>query len=142
MDKAKLEQLQFEEINDSTEISTTDDKTNEEKLLSQNHSFAESAYYEKQIKLDFRSDIDIKIISPAKHEKFYKNSKIIFIWKSKINTTFFIETCDNHGKVVYSGETENKKLEIRSKILKQGLYYWQLETEDEKLYVNRFYVFK
>lgn len=60
----------------------------------------------------------------------------VFKWRGAFPETLFLKILDNRAREVFEGSLDNGKLPPVS--LNPGLYYWQLQDENETLYTGRF----
>ena len=79
----------------------------------------------------------IKIISPKSGQNY--RGKIFFRWEYPEKKRFYLKIYSNKGIEVFSCAIDTTNF-LFSKKLNPGLYYWKLETEDELLYLDKFFV--
>lgn len=110
----------------------TQDK--EDNLLALNYK--ESAYFESFID-SYRSE-DVEIDAPKPGERFSSGDVIQFKWRFPGNDFLLLQIYNNHEERLFKGNFINH-VEFREK-LKPGLYYWKLESENELISMNKFYI--
>jgi hypothetical protein len=111
-----------------------------EKLLAEN--YAESELFETLTKTVLRSDINLEILSPESNESFNKGQEIPFFWKADQDAKYTIKLYNNREvEPIYEFKNLDVEL-ILSENLEQGLYYWKLESEEDLLFVGKFFVRK
>lgn len=99
-------------------------------------NFEESAYFESYID-NFRSE-SVVIISPQPDESYPKGAEINFRWVRNVNDSIMIRIFNNtEGNICSVYAIQDFKLDLS---LAPGLYYWKLETENDLLYMNKFFV--
>ena len=92
--------------------------------------------YESAIENIVRSE-RLKVIRPVNSHTYSLNDSMIFEWKGtdeNLNLVIF----DNKGKLISEHSVTSPY--ILKKELTDGLYYFQLETEEESLYTGKFIV--
>jgi hypothetical protein len=125
--------------NNTPDSGETPPEINEEKQYSQN--FKESPVLESFIETGLRSE-DLEIISPKNNKSFKFKEKLRFKWETeslKIITIEIWHFKDNIDKKILERTSENNKLIINNKLV-PGLYYWKLISDDELIYVGKFFV--
>ena len=122
--------------NEQEELATQDkeDVTNNN-LLAMNYT--ESSYFESYIG-DTRS-INFEIIIPDHAARFKKGDEIVFNWNTIAKDNIYLIILNNKEEEVYNNIIDNIPFTI-SKSLTPGLYYWKVETEDDLLHFDKFYV--
>ena len=107
------------------------------KAKNDQHNFTELLRFESQINQEYRSDA-IEIISPKKSETYKSSENINFKWKKSAIENLNLGLYDNKGKLIFQKKiTSNYHFK---QVLPPGLYYWQLETEDDIVYTGKFSV--
>jgi hypothetical protein len=99
-------------------------------------SYKESPIYENAIENTLRSG-NLEIISPIKSEKLTADKILIFKWKGEYQK-LKLSILNNKEKTIFEKPVQSPfQLPVA---LEKGLYYWQLEDEDEVVYVGRFFI--
>ncbi len=98
--------------------------------------------YEPSVVLDELVHLNVRsfaadVISPANNDTLLL--PVRFEWAIDLEEKIFLKIMNNMEEERFSGEADNNRFEFREQ-LAPGLYYWKLETEDDLLYVGRFYV--
>ena len=109
-------------------------RTPSDDLLSE--AFIPSPMFENLIENQVRSDV-LRIIAPVPSQVFQKTDTINFMWENG-EEMFTLVVFNNKGHVVFE-KAVGSPFRL-SDLLQPGLYYWQLETEDEALQTYRFIV--
>ena len=104
----------------------------DEKLLADN--FAVLPSLEDLVKTEYRSST-VEIQSPALNADV--GESIAFKWAHAPGKHVILKILNNAGKEVNLVRTE-KNTYVFGGMLKPGLYYWKLESEDELLFVGKF----
>ena len=112
-------------------------KNDDNKILAE--SFKELPEYEKFIKNPLRSD-NLEVFSPGIGQVIQMNKEIEVRWESESINTLHIAIFNNHANLVFEKQiTKDNKINPH---LIPGLYYWQLETDDEALFTGKFLIKK
>jgi hypothetical protein len=99
--------------------------------------YEKSSLLENAIANRYRSE-DLEVISPTNSKGFSQGQEISFIWQGERYKILNLILLNNRGEIVFETKIgPSYKLENE---LKKGLYYWQLETEEESVYIDKFYV--
>jgi hypothetical protein len=112
-------------------------KNDGNKILTE--SFKELPEYEKFIKNPLRSD-NLEVFSPGIGQVFQVDKEIEVRWESESINKLHIAIFNNHADVVFEKQI-TKDIKIKP-LLIPGLYYWQLETNDEALFTGKFLIEK
>lgn len=80
-----------------------------------------------------------EVLSPENGRNY--NGAIDFRWESDYEGPLVLKILNNKEKVVGEFVVLENQLHFKEN-LPPGLYYWKLETEDELLYIGKFYVGK
>jgi hypothetical protein len=107
----------------------------DDKLLAMNYQ--ESTYLESSIG-QTRSE-DIQILKPEHSTEYLKGESIVFNWSSSIKETINLIILNNKEKVLYNIEISAKPYILKQRLV-PGLYYWKLETDDDLLHLDKFYI--
>ena len=71
---------------------------------------------------------------------FFSSENIDFQWQKTDIKSLILSLYNNQGKLIFQKEISSiYKFKQR---LQPGLYYWQLETEDDIVYTGKFLVIK
>ncbi|MBC8311606.1 MAG: hypothetical protein H8E72_04825 [Candidatus Marinimicrobia bacterium] len=87
---------------------------------------------------NFRSE-SLMILSPLNDKEFAREENIIFNWKGKANLNLTLNILSNEEELIYSFSMIENHYNLQDE-LQRGLYYWQLETEDDLLFTGKFYI--
>ena len=126
-------------IKNRTETNVLNKDSVKGNLMAKNdqNNFTELLRFESQINQEYRSDA-IEIISPKKPEMYKSSENINFQWKKSAIEKLILGLYDNKGKLIFQEKiTSNFHFK---QVLPPGLYYWQLETEDDIVYTGKFSV--
>ncbi len=95
-------------------------------------NFAPSAYLEEMIKTQYqlRSKNTLTIISPENGRTFTKDQPIVFRWKFSKKSPLTLKILDHRGSRLYQFQVSDSVFQFPEK-LKNGLYYWKLESEKD-----------
>ena len=85
-----------------------------------------------------RSDI-IKINNPSPGAEFKPGQFISFAWQQERPQPHFLIIVNNQEEEIFKIFLENGEYQY-NEALPEGLYYWKLESEDDLLYVGKFFV--
>lgn len=97
--------------------------------------FKPLSYLEGAIDNQLRSET-LKILSPKINAEFKEPAVILFDWEPYQNASLSLVIKDNKGKTVFESVVIAPFTYMRT--LHAGLYYWQLNTEDETIYTGKF----
>lgn len=112
----------------------SEDEQQSEPLLAE--AFRPSPMFENAIENQLRSD-GLSVLTPSNAQTFAPVDVIEFRWKNgEQQLSLVIYT--NKGSIIY--EKEVKSPFTLNQTLQPGLYYWQLETEDEALFTLKFFI--
>jgi hypothetical protein len=100
-------------------------------------AYKKSPMLENAIANRFRSE-DFEVISPKKSKKLNQGQNIIFIWEGKKYRILNLVLLNNKKDIIFEKMITSSYTFEND--LKQGLYYWQLETEEESIYIDKFYI--
>ena len=126
-------EMSIQESSKGQEI-TKSTKLPENEMLAFN--FDESAYYESFIN-NYRS-YGIQIEMPLPGSTFDYSSEIQFKWKGDLINPIELLIMNNREELVCQAKVIS---EFTLKIpLDRGLYYWKIESEEDLLYLNKFYI--
>ncbi len=91
--------------------------------------------FENYIKNPVRGE-ELKVLSPKLNSQLKQNKELTIKWESSVHDSLNFVVFDNKANVVF----EKKIASIHKYLqkLKPGLYYWQLETDDESLFTSKF----
>lgn len=95
--------------------------------------------FESQIGQEYRSDA-IEIISPKSMKTFISSENVDFQWQKTDIKSLVLSLYNNQGKLIFQKEIPS--IFILKQVLSPGLYYWQLETEDDIVFTGKFFVVK
>lgn len=118
-----------------TESIPNDSDFKDDKLLAMN--FQESTYLESSIG-QIRSE-DIEIVSPEHSFQYKKDDSIVFDWNISATENIYLIILNNKEKVLYNLKIDSKPYILTQKLV-PGLYYWKLETDDDLLHIDKFYI--
>lgn len=85
-----------------------------------------------------RSDI-IKINNPSPGAEFKPGQFISFAWQQEKPQPHFLIIVNNQEEEIFKIFLEDGEYQYKE-ALSKGLYYWKLESEDDLLYVGKFFV--
>ena len=102
-----------------------------EKVFADN--FAVLPSLEDLVKTEYRSNT-VEIQSPALNAEVGEN--ITFQWTHAPGKHVILKILNNAGKEIHSVTTEKDTYIFRG-LLRPGLYYWKLESDDELLFVGK-----
>jgi hypothetical protein len=105
-------------------------------LASNNKAFQPSSFYESLVSTIYRS-ADLKTTEPRINNK---KGTVIFNWTYSKSDSLIIMLINNKDSLIFQQKvTPPYKYGTK---LKPGLYYWQLQTDDELLYTGKFLIRK
>jgi hypothetical protein len=105
----------------------------------QDDRFAVYPILEEMVAEVTRSE-EVAVQSPQNGGNF-SGGNILFQWQPIERAPLYLKILNNTGEELYSYAIEDNQLQFSEK-LPRGLYYWKLETEDDLLYVGKFFVNK
>ena len=111
----------------------------EKKLTTDQYAeaFVELPYMETAIENQLRGD-GVTILLPANSTTFKPGDAITFSWKSESSVPFTLVIKNNKGTILIEAKvTAPYKT---SELKHPGLYYWQLNSEDETIYCGKFFI--
>jgi hypothetical protein len=119
---------------------STKDSTNKNLIAANNKldNFSELARFEALINQEYRSEEGFEVISPKNTQKYKAGDPIVFRWQRQGTDQLNLVIFSNKGKVV--SEQKIPSSFSYKKILIPGLYYWQLETEEDAVFMGKFIV--
>lgn len=100
-------------------------------------SYNKMPEFEKFIKNSLRSE-NLIIIKPQNGQRLKIKQNIVIEWESNTYDTLNLVIFNNKAKVLL--EKRNCRKYILENQLRQGLYYWQLETNEESLFTGKFLI--
>jgi len=128
------EQNSYNEAQPKDINSSASENIKEEQVIAMN--YVDSEYFDSFID-NYRS-VDIDILQPLPFTEFKFGSIIIFKWESDQQDSLMLKIYNNQELQLISVRTAEKyQLDT---ILSPGLYYWKIESEDDLLYMNKFYI--
>jgi hypothetical protein len=110
-------------------------------LIAENRNeenFRKLARFEELIGQGYRSEGEITVVSPKINRKYKVKDTVSFSWQKPGSNQLKLVIFNNKGNVI--SEQEIPKGFTYKKVLLPGLYYWQLETKSEAVYVGKFLV--
>lgn len=115
-----------------SDINTPQEKEQKEILIAE--AYKPLPAYENAIKNYLRSN-SFDVLSPKLSAEINDGDTLIFNWKSDSQNLLLV-IFDNKGNIVFEEQTSPPS--TFKKKLKNGLYYWQLETEEEAIFTGKF----
>ena len=122
-----------------TEISKKQGDTKEHSIKGDDiiaMNFTESAYFESFID-NYRSD-QITILQPMPSANLMKGDDVFFTWSNPSGDSLILKIYNNLEESIITAKALNAYKMYSS--LRPGLYYWKLESEDDLIYMNKFYI--
>lgn len=111
-----------------------DDEQQSEPLLAE--AFLPSPMFENAIENQLRSD-GLTLLTPSNAKTFTTVDVIEFRWENREEQLTLV-IYNNNGSIIY--EKKVKSPFALNQTLQPGLYYWQLETEEEALITLKFFI--
>jgi len=103
-------------------------------------AYIEMPEFENFIKNNSNRAENLTLLSPKLTEKIKQNKPITINWTLQ-NTDFLnFVVFNNKGKLIFENKISSHFLYQQK--LKPGLYYWQLETDEEALFTGKFIIEK
>ncbi len=93
-------------------------------------------YLEEMVN-DVDRSASLEVVSP-KNEMNFKGD-VVFAWEGTDIFPVYLKLLNNLGEEIYSFTLEKNRFELAEE-LSPGLYYWKLESEDDLLYVGKFFI--
>lgn len=93
--------------------------------------------YLEEIVDDVERSSSVEVVSP-KNEMNFK-SDVVFAWERTKIPRVYLKLLNNLGEEIYSFTLQKNRFELTEE-LSPGLYYWKLESEDDLLYVGKFFI--
>lgn len=81
----------------------------------------------------------LSAIRPANGADFEIGQRVVFSWQAQAEQPLTLRLLNNREEEVFSRAAKGGRLESPVG-LAPGLYYWKLETEDDLIYVGKFFV--
>lgn len=106
------------------------------KIIAEN--FTPSPNLENLVNESYRA-YSVEVLSPENGRNYSR--AINFRWESDYVGPFFLKILNNRENIVREFTVRENQFHFKEK-LPRGLYYWKLETEEELLYIGKFYVGK
>ncbi len=129
---------QEKEIDNVKEISEEEEEIDIEPNYAAN--FTPHPIYEYAIGEVTRStDYSMSVLSPKIGEDVKDSSQ--FRWETDYKGNLYLEILTNRDSLILSEQPKDNKLLIIKK-MKPGLYYWKLKSNDDLLYLGKFFVGK
>ena len=100
-------------------------------------NFKTSPFMEEMVNSYSVRSYSITVLSPKIDENIKGN--ILFQWEEIQEAPIYLKLLNNQAVELHSFTPENNQLLFTEK-LKPGLYYWKLESEDDVLFVGKFFV--
>lgn len=110
-------------------------------LIAENNGkehFRELPRFEVLINQEYRSEDVVEVTTPKLAQKYSTGDAIVFRWQKQGISWLNLVIFNNKGKVI--SEQQIPISFTYKKVLSPGLYYWQLETNSEEVYVGKFRV--
>jgi hypothetical protein len=101
------------------------------------NAYIPSKTFENAIANIYRSE-NFKIIVPKKSEEFNQYQSIKFEWDSKVYDNLNLVVFNNKEELIFEKKIASPYVYINN--LQPGLYYWQLETDDESIYIDKIFI--
>lgn len=125
---------------DSFEIKKLDEEITIDLQQAYAANFTPYVEYEYEIGTINRSfDYSLQVVSPQIGENILEGPH--FQWLTDYNGTVYLEIFSNKDSLLFSTLIANKQLHF-TKNLVPGLYYWKLKSENDLLYLGKFFVNK
>ncbi len=124
-------------VADSNTLANRNNRPKPKAQLADIGNYKKSKYFESYID-NFRSP-EIRILLPAASATFEYGSEIMFIWNyHPSEDSLHLSIFDNkENRLFYLKVDSEYILKID---LKPGIYYWKLESEEDLIFMNKFYV--
>ncbi len=129
-DSVKTHKEQTDSLLPDKDVVQTKEKNTE--LLAE--AFKPNAIFENTLMNNLRSN-SLEVISPKVSTKITTQDSLIFNWKSN-STNFSLVIFDNKAHIIFE-EQVTPPFTFTKKLI-NGLYYWQLETEEEAVFTGKF----
>jgi len=100
-------------------------------------NFKTSPFMEEMVNSYSVRSYAITVLSPKIDENVKGN--ILFQWEEIEQAPIYLKILNNQAVELYSFKPENNQFLFTEK-LKPGLYYWKLESEDDVLFVGKFFM--
>ena len=118
-------------------LNHADDNQSKPPVVADASLFTESDYFESFID-NFRSP-EIRIIQPKPAARFGYGTEIMFIWKyHPAGDSLYLSIYNNKEEKIHKARVISEYM--LKKELKPGIYYWKLESEDDLIFMNKFYI--
>ena len=93
--------------------------------------------YLEEIVDDVERSSSLEVVSP-KNEMNLKGD-VVFAWERTEIPLVYLKLLNNLGEEIYSFTLQKNRFELTEE-LSPGLYYWKLESEDDLLYIGKFFI--
>ena len=93
--------------------------------------------YLEEIVDDVERSSSLEVVSP-KNEMNLKGD-VVFAWERIEIPLVYLKLLNNLGEEIYSFTLQKNRFELTEE-LSPGLYYWKLESEDDLLYIGKFFI--
>lgn len=101
--------------------------------------FSTADHFEDMMGTTFRSEVKVEINTPTVDQSFALGQAVQFNWTQTQTKNLMLNVYNNKEQVVFGTNTRNNQ-PVSWMAQKPGLYYWQLETEDDILHTGKFLV--
>ena len=119
-----------------TESATTDISLDMQHAFTAN--FEPSPYLEEMVS-DVSRAPSLTVLSPKNGEEIKQN--IVFRWEGAQNNVIYLNILNNKGIRLFNFKVDSNQFVFREQ-LQPGLYYWKLESEDDLMYIGKFFMDK
>lgn len=82
---------------------------------------------------------EVKVISPQNNQTFKPTDEIVFQLSEKPSCPLRLTIVNNKDEVVFSTTIKESLYKLKQK-LSLGLYYWKLETDEDVIFVGKFFI--
>ena len=124
---------------DNSAFAGNDSKSKNSVQHSKKTSFTENKQWEQRLSDRLRSGNDLRMVSPVSGMN-YDGKDIEFSWSNGKPQKMFLGLLNNENKEVFYKEVSNTGTILPAgELLKPGLYYWVLESEEDILTLGKFY---
>lgn len=132
---------QFSQNNDVRKLLDEKNKqVNEYKLIAE-ANLPNTEYESKRTAILTQRSTTIDVISPKPNQFYKAAASITFDWKEDLGPTTF-KLINNSGITVFIKKAAKNTVTIPKDTLLPGLYYWQLESARDILYIDRIVITK
>lgn len=112
-------------------------KATTEKAIPDLQQFEPLAYLEGQLSRVLRGSSSFEVKAPVQADSLTTGNSCLFHWSGREGQITYLKILNNKGRPMIEKETKQSSISVTLPD-QPGLYYWQLESEDDLIYLHKF----